>query len=434
MMEQLSNVLNLVVEKPSSNYTVNTKSIKFWKEDDWNIPYSNRKAPPMVLFDIMAEGKLSDETIKSYHEDGITSLNMDYYERRVVSLDEISIDLTQSSRVLVVDHSHKADIQGSFLANGWNYDCSPPMLYILPDIKLSEIRASDPNTKIKYGIVTCYHRFSAAKGLDMTHILADIYEYNNHAALEIWSARSNPVPVPTLKPSKEDVEKKWTSFVKERKFHTVDESIFDEFVYLHNFGGGNSSTGAPTGGFDPRTLASLKKKFLLPQSVSTGDERILIVEQGRKVESKDARHLKNVCKTHKILNRDENGFSTDDPRCSGLFRDFMNRTAAGKTIYVHLYVNANEAKSGLTAARKKLLEGYNSKMKEFSETIFYTNKAAGLYGNNVDMKVEVDNITKNLPFKFNGFLPQLLTKKNDRIETFLVDENGNEFKNAVYSK
>lgn len=433
-MEQLSNVLNLVTEKPSTNYTVNTKSMESWKEDDWNIPYSYRKAPPMVLFDVMLEGKLRDETIESYRKDGITSLNMDHYERRVVSLDEILIDLTQSSRVLVVDYSHVADIEGSFLANGWNYDCPPPMLYLLPDIALSKIRATNPNSRIKYGIVTGYHRCSAADKMKMTHILSDIYEYNNHAALEIWSARSNPVPVPTLKPSKEDVEKKWDSFIADRKFTTVDGDIFDEFVYLHNFGGGNSSTGAPTGGFDPKTLVSLKNKFLLPKSVVTGDETVLIVQPGRKVKSDDARHLKNVCKTHKILNRDENGFSTDDPRCSGLFRDFMNRTAAGKTIYVHLYVNSNDAKSGLTAARKRLLENYTSKMKEFSETIFYTNKAAGLYGNNVDMKVEVNNIMKNLPFKFNGFLPQLLTQKNDRIETFLVDENGNEFKNAVYGK
>jgi hypothetical protein len=326
--------------------------------------------------------------------------------------------------------SNVKSIEGSLLANGWLYDESPIILYELPPKKLAEIRAKNPNSKVRYGVAGGNHRVSAARGVGLTTILADIYEYSNIEAVKVWASRLNKDDAPKKPSVIEDILHNWED-AKKTGIYTDDEKSFDAFIAVYGFDS-----------FDPRTIKSLKKKVLAKKLTKNpgGRGNILSIESDtRRVKPTDPRSIPYIVNKFDIpspLEKSSYGYLTKDGRSDALWRDHLSKVATNpdNIIYVTLYVDPKRASNnGLAGARREVLKSFNNKMEEVAEAVYIINRNMhpDLY-NDEDKKYHLESIKKNLPWKFNGFVPQLVNDDGDFIETSIVDVDGKPYK--VYRK
>lgn len=415
---------------------------------NWDIPLSMEKAPPLELYDLLNDKiitikhdskelkrfePLPDDIKKKYRDRGCNSLEMKWIKRDVIDLDEIYDDnIVQHARKHAIDVSHVKSIEGSIMANGWLYDEHPIILYKLSPKKLAEIRAKNPNSNVKYGVITGNHRISGARGLGLFNILADVYEYNNTEAVKIWASRLNKDDAPKKPSVIEDILHNWED-AKRSGIYTNDEESFDTFIDVYGFDG-----------FDPRTIKTLKKQLLTPAKIKNpgGRGNILSIESDpRRVKANDPRSIPYIVNKFDIpspLDKSSFGYTTKDGRSDGLWRDHLSKipTNPDNKIYVTLYTETKKAvKKGLATARREVEKSFNDKMDEVAEMIYIVNKNLhpDLYID-VNKKYDIDKIKENLPWKFNGFLPQLVNDDGDFIETTIVDADGKEYKNAVYTR
>jgi hypothetical protein len=415
---------------------------------NWDIPLSMEKAPPLELYDLLNdkiitlkhESKelkrfepLPDDIKKNYRDKGCNSLEMKWIKRDIIDLDEICNDtIVQYAREHAIDVSHVKSIEGSLMANGWIYDKSPIVLYELSPKKLAEIRAKNPNSTAKYGVVTGNHRISGARAAGLLNILADIYEYSNIEAVKIWASRLNKGDAPKKPSVIEDILRNWNEALTSGVY-TADEKSFDTFIDVYGFDG-----------FDPRTIKSLKKQLLTPTKIKNpgGRGNILSIESDpRRVKPGDPRSIPFIVNKFDIpspIDKSSFGYATKDGRSDGLWRDHLSKipTNPDNKIHVTLYTDTKKAgKVGLPTARREVEKSFNNKMSEVAEMIYIVNKNLHpeLYKDE-NKEYNLKKIKENLPWKFNGFLPQLVNDDGDFIETNIVDADGKEYKKAVYAK
>lgn len=415
---------------------------------NWDIPLSMEKSPPLELYDLLNDSiitlkheskelkrfqPLPDDIKKNYRDKGCNSLEMKWIKRDIIDLDEIYDDnIVQHARKHAIDVSHVKSIEGSIMANGWLYDKSPIILYELSPKKLAEIRAKNPNSTVKYGVITGNHRISGARALGLLNILADMYEYSNVEAVKIWASRLNKDDAPKKPSVIEDLLHNWDEALASGVY-TADEKSFDTFIDVYGFDG-----------FDPRTIKSLKKQLLTPTKIKNpgGRGNILSIESDpRRVKPNDPRSIPFIVNKFDIpspIDKSSFGYATKDGRSDGLWRDHLSKipTNPDNKIHVTLYVDTKKAgKKGLPTARREVEKSFNDKMSEVAEMIYIVNKNLHpeLYKDE-NKEYNLKKIKENLPWKFNGFLPQLVNDDGDFIETNIVDADGKEYKKAVYAK
>jgi len=450
-MEKTAEIININMagtKVKSLKASAKSSSYKTGLTINWDIPLSMEKASPLELYDLLNDEvitvkhdarelkrfePLPDDIKKKYRDSGCTSLEMKWIKRDIIDLDEIYDDnIVQHARKHAIDVSHVKSIEGSIMANGWLYDKQPIILYELSPKKIAEIRAKNPNSKVKYGVITGNHRISGARSLGLLNILADVYEYSNIEAVKIWASRLNKDDAPKKPSVIDDILHNWED-AKKSGIYTCDEESFDTFIDVYGFDG-----------FDPRTIKSLKKQLLAPAKIKnpSGRGNILSIESDpRRVRPNDPRSIPFIVNKFDIpspLDKSSFGYVTKDGRSDGLWRDHLSKipTNPNNTIYVTLYVETKKAvKKGLAAARREVEKAFNDKMNEVAEMIFIVNKNlnSDLY-NDENKKYNIEKIKANLPWKYNGFLPQLVNDDGDFIETTIVDADGKEYKNAVYTK
>jgi len=122
---------------------------------------------------------------------------------------------------------------------------------------------------------------------------------------------------------------------------------------------------------------------------------------------------------------------TYDGRADGLFRDKLEKviTNPNNIIPVFFYADAKKASSqGLKVARQKIKEKFNKHMSLFANLVHLIIKNLPKNYDNLEEDAQKNLIMKSIPWKFRGFLPQLMNNKGDMIEKTLVDENGNSIK------
>lgn len=451
-MEKMAEVLMFdsnaakVIAAKNSKKKSNKK--KYGLTIDWDIPLSLEKAPPLELYDMLNDNTiilkhesrelkrfapLPDDLKRKYRNKGCTSLEMNWLKRDVIDLDEIYDDnIVQYARKHAIDVSHVKSIEGSIMANGWLYENTPIILYELSPKKLAEIRAKNPTSKVKYGVLTGNHRISAARIIGLLNILADVYEYNNVEAVKIWASRLNKDDAPKKPSVIDDILHNWED-ARASGIYTDDEKSFDTFIDVYGFDG-----------FDPRTIKSLKKQLLTPTKIKNpgGRGNILSIESDpRRIKSSDPRSIPFIVNKFDIpspIDKSNFGYATKDGRSDGLWRDHLSKipTNPDNKIHVTLYVDTKKAvKSGIATARREVEKSFNDKMTEVAEMIFIVNKNLhpDLY-NDENKKYNLEKIKENLPWKFNGFFPQLVNDDGDFIENTIVDADGKEYKKAVYTK
>jgi len=436
----MNNVVPLNIDLKSNHNTGNTQSIN--KIIVWDL---NKAAdtPHQELFDLMNDNQFKNfydrrtrdvqpinKTQKDrYLKKGIHSLSMKYVKRAIIDFDEILIeDSFQDVRVVSVERIKQTKLKDSFISHGWRYNEQLICLYILPQSRLKEIQSKNPNSNIKYGIITGNGRSSSLIELGMTDVMADIYEYNNSQALHIWKCILNPnLPaMPSINMLEQDVEKNWKK-VLEDGIYEDNESSFDTFMSVYGF----------KAGFDNRTIAKLKNKLVNKKFLngSNANESILnICSDPRSVKSDNPRSLEYIANDLKIpspTSEDNCSYMTYDGRVDGLFRDKLEKviTNPNNIIPVFFYTDAKKASSqGLKVARQKIKERFNKHMSHVADVVHVMIKNLPENYDNLEEDAQKNLIMKSIPWKFRGFLPQLMNNKGDMIEKTLVDENGNSIK------
>jgi len=415
---------------------------------NWDIPLSLEKCPPLELYNLLdddvialkhnnqelkRENPLPDDIKENYRNKGCTTVEMPWIKRDIVFLDQIHDDnVVQHARKHAIDISHVKSIEGSILASGWLHDKTPIVLYKLSPKKLAEIRAKNPNSTVEYGVVTGNHRISGARALGLLNIIADVYEYTNVEAVKIWASRLNKEDAPKKPSVIEDLLHNWDEALASG-IYTADEKSFDTFIDMYGFDG-----------FDPRTIKSLKKQLLTPTKIKNpgGRGNILSIESDtRRIKPNDPRSIPFIVNKFDIpspIDKSSFGYATKDGRSDGLWRDHLSKipTNPDNKIHVTLYVDTKKAvKNGIATARREVEKSFNGKMSEVAEMIYIVNKNLHpeLYKDD-NKEYNLKKIEENLPWKFNGFLPQLVNDEGDFIETSIVDADGKEYKKAVYTK
>lgn len=451
-MEKMAEVLvfdsNAAKVIAAKNFKKKSNKKKYGLTIDWDIPLSMEKAPPLELYDLLNDNTiilkhesrelkrfapLPDDLKTKYRNKGCTSLEMNWIKRDIIDLDEIYDDnIVQHARKHAIDVSHVKSIEGSIMANGWLYENAPIILYELSPKKLAEIRAKNPTSKVQYGVLTGNHRISAARIIGLLNILADVYEYNNAEAVKIWASRLNKDDAPKKPSVIDDILHNWED-ARASGIYADDEESFDTFIDVYGFDG-----------FDPRTIKSLKKQLLTPAKIKNpgGRGNILSIESDpRRIKPSDPRSIPFIVNKFDIpspIDKSNFGYATKDGRSDGLWRDHLSKipTNPDNKIHVTLYADTKKAvKNGIATARREVEKAFNDKMSEVAEMIYIVNKNLHpeLYSDE-NKKYNIEKIKENLPWKFNGFLPQLVNDDGDFIENTIVDSDGKEYKKAVYKK
>jgi hypothetical protein len=413
---------------------------------EFDVDLSLEKSPPLHLFDLLDDNiikqkhlekeirrfvPLSKERKKRYRAMGCKILGMNHIKRAVIDMEEIHVDMSvQWARFISIDSSHSASIGGSLHIHGWIHNETPIILYELSDEELALIRKADPNSKKKYGVITGHHRIFSFKTIEFDRIMADVYSYENIEALKIWASRLNKNKTPKLSVTKEDVVKAWDDGLK-TGIYSKDESSFDEFIDVYGYDS-----------FDPKTIVSLKKRLLAVTAVkdSAGGNVILLDSDTRKTPKNDPRSIYFVANKFDIPNHEQDPFGNiaKDARCDTLWRDHLDKipTDTNQKIPVTLFVDITKlGGKSLNSKRREMEIIFNNKMSEIAEAMYYTFSASYPdFFKNKDKKTEIELLKKNLPWKFNGFMPQRKTDGGDFMETTIVDADGKEMKNAVYKK
>lgn len=448
-MEKLDEALNILPKNMTSgiNRAKTVFVAKSNKNDlkiEFDITLSLEKSPPLDLFDLLNDdvikqkhlekelkrfAPLSKERKKKYKSMGCKTLGMKHIKRTVLDLEEIHVDMTvQWARFISIDASHSAAIEGSLYNHGWIHSETPIILYELSDEELALIRKADPNSKKRYGVITGHHRIFSFKTLGLDCIIADIYSYENVEALKIWASRLNKNKAPKLSFTKEDVAKSWDD-ARETGIYSKDEDSFDEFIDVYGYDA-----------FDPKTIVSLKKRFLAVTSVkdSSGGNVVLLDSDTKKTPKRDPRSIYFVADKFDIPAPDQVPFGciVKDPRAENLWRDHLDKIPSDpkQKIPVTLFVDITKlGNKTLTAKRREMENAFSNKMTEVAEAMYHTVSAAyPEFFAEKNKKEVVEKLKENLPWQFNGFMPQRKTNGGDFMETSIVDAEGKEMKNAVY--
>lgn len=324
---------------------------------------------------------------------------VNYKKRVILNRNKITYPKQNNPRLLNIVTERIPEIRDSFLVHGYIHSCPPPTIKV------------DPNNSDRFIGLSGYHRNAAAEQADCDTMIYDVLEFDSPLDERKHRIISNHHIVPVTPNTLDDLVKQVLEAVNNKEIPN-DEDEIREFIKIiaadktdenknviykrfRKFKSSSSTLLCYHSGKGENSTMEFAKKHNLPYS---GE--------------------KNFSKSGKL------GYITSQPRPRiALFdaKKLYRKKGSNKKIQFFAYIPSPLEGAGLQKQRKIFKTRFESFILMDCESTKNEIEKLGF-------KVSLDEIIKNHPIEFVGFLPQDISpdpfKNGKPREENIVDENG----------
>jgi hypothetical protein len=323
-----------------------------------------------------------------------------FKKRIVLNRNKVTYPKQNNPRLLNIVAERIPEIRDSFLVNGFIHSCPPPTIKV------------DPNNSDRFIGLSGYHRNAAAEQADCDTMIYDVLEFDSPLDERKHRIISNHHIVPVIPNTLDDLVKQVLEAVNNNEIPN-DENEIKDFIKI---------IAADKTDENKNVIYKRFRKF------KSSSSTLLCYHAGKGENSTKELAInldlpysgdKNFTKSGKL------GYITSQPTPRiALFdaKTLFRKKGSKQKIQFYAYISSPLEGAGLRKQRKI----FKSKFENFILSDCQSTK------NEIEklgLKVSLDDIIKNHPIQFVGFLPQDISPdpfKNGRAkEETIVDCNGN---------